>query len=316
MRERKTPYDELPAIPSGMKPKVLLIGNGTNKSFVNVINTDDIIQDEWNRNYGSVLPSRQNDPNHPIWELPLPLQVVAATQDHVQGCMSKLADRFKSMNVTDEQKPFINTILDTGFDAILTTNYSLEFEKSTFGDYSAPSHYKTTNKWQERFGIYQCTELADKHKTLLWHIHGTALRKQSLVMGQLYYGKLVSEIIRRSESVLRNYNRHKGSPFSPKSWIDYFLLSDLYIFGFALDVSESDIWWLLSYKKDKFPNTETVFYGHDIEEKKQLLLDSYKVRTPFIQFNKAEEMPYIKFYERICDSLKKSRMVIVTINKL
>ena len=257
MAARKTPYDTLPEIKVGARPKVLLVGNGINLSFPGAASPDEIIQNEWKAHYGFLLPSRNDKANvHEIWKLPLPLQVVAATKDHVQGCMTMLAKKYQNMDVSPEQKGFIQHIVDMGFDTILSTNYSLEFEKSTIADCSpgkVQKRYITTQEQtpqQKQFGIYQCTELPDAKKTALWHIHGTAFRQNSLVMGQLYYGKLLSEVITRANYVNGGYRRtnNQNKPFYPKSWIDYYLIGDLHIFGFGYDLSETDLRWLLSYK--------------------------------------------------------------------
>ena len=276
MARQKRKIKELPEIPDGYRPKVLLVGNGINRSFKGAQDIASIIQREWKNNYGTDLPEwKKGKPTHEIWELPFPMQVVAAAKDHVQDCMSRLADVFREMDILEAQKTFINqTILGTGFDAILSTNYSLEFEKSTFNKYSAQrvqKQYKTTldqKSQQEKFDIYRCTELPDNHRTLLWHIHGTALRKKSLIMGQLYYGNLLSEVIQRSHEVGNYYrsSRTKRQSFKPKSWIDYFLISDVYILGFGLDLSESDIWWLLSYKKSVFSEARTFYFDPNINE--------------------------------------------------
>ena len=309
MSKRKSAYSILPEIPYGIKPRVLLVGNGLNLSFDGAADTDTIIQTEWKNYYGTELPNRNNSLiKHELWNLPFPLQVVAATKDHVQGCMTELSSLFKYSAVSLEQKGFIRNIISTKFDAILSTNYSLEIEKSIIDEFSigkAYRHYRTTKEQtsqQRTLGIFQCTELPDENHTLLWHIHGTALRKLSMVMGQFYYGKLLAEITARADAVNTRYriaNKEK-SPFKPESWVDYFLIGDVFIFGFQLDYSESDIWWLLSYKKDAFPESKAYFYSPDIDAKKQLLLDCYMVNTPAIEIKNKD---YIQYYKKICEEI-------------
>lgn len=305
----KKATSNLPEIPYGKRPKVLLVGNGINLSFDGATDTDDIIKAEWKNYYGTELPDRNNSLiKHELWKLPFPLQVVAATKDHVQGCMTELSLLFKNSEVSSEQKAFIRDIVSTRFDAILSTNYSLEIEKSIIEDFTAGKAYKLyrtareQNTQQKLLGVFQCTELTDDNHTLLWHIHGTALRKYSMVMGQFYYGKLLAEITARANAVntrYRNANKEK-IPFKPESWVDYFLIGDVFIFGFQLDYSESDIWWLLSYKKDAFPDSKAFFFTSNIEAKKQLLLDCYKVNTPVIEIKNKD---YIQYYKRICEEI-------------
>ena len=312
MRERRTPYDTLPEIPFGTRPKVLFVGNGINLSFSGATKTDSVLRDEWKNSYNEELPERNEDnSSHRIWSVPFPLQVVAATKDHVQGSMTRLSFMFENADVESAQRTFINEILDTGFDAVLSTNYSLEFEKSTIDGYSKHkvySRYKTTKKQtsqQKQFGIYQCTELNDSNHSLLWHVHGTSLRKNSMVMGQLYYGKLLVEVTKRANEVNSwyRYSLKHHSSFVPKSWIDYFLIGDVHIFGFKLDFSEIDIWWLLSYKKSAFPQSKTFFYDSSIDDEKRILLKCYEVELPTIAFDESKENRYIDYYKKICASI-------------
>jgi hypothetical protein len=303
----------LPEFPYGVRPKVILVGNGLNRSFEKAVTTDEIIQKEWFKQYKTNLPDRNAKPIHKIWKLPLPMQVVAATKDHVQTCMEELADTFKKLEISQEQIDFIRNILDTGVDAVLTTNYSLEFEKSTIENFTqnkAYHYYKKPwkqNKRQEQFGIHQCTELPYANLPLVWHIHGTALRKNSLIMGQLYYGQLLSEVTKRAAAVNKKYKKVVSQKLSYRlnSWIDYFLIGDVHIFGFGLDFSESDLWWLLSYKKNKFPEAKTYFYGSDITDELRLMLECYKVEipnTPVMEKSGADR--YINFYKAICEKIK------------
>ena len=315
MRKRKTPYETLPAVPIGCRPKVLLVGNGLNRSFDGAKEMDPFIREQWKAHYETILPERSdNNESHELWQLPFPQQVVVATKDHVQGCLTELTDHFKKLDVSSAQKELIRSFLDVGFDAVLSTNYSLEFEKSLFNPFTTQkvqSSYKTTQEQtaqQAQFGIFQCTELPDDHKTLLWHIHGTALRKNSLVMGQFYYGKLLSEVTTRASKACVSYKAAatKHFPFQPKSWVDYFLIADVYIVGFNLDLSESDIWWLLNFKKNAFPETKTFFFAPEINAAKKLLLDCYEVEMPPIEFDEKEEKAYVKYYRRVCEDILRS----------
>ena len=303
---------KFPEISCGVHPKILFVGNGFNLSFPDAQRTDSIVQNQWKQSYGIDLPSREDDPNNKVWKLPFPLQVVAATKDHVQGCMTELAGTFKEMDVTEAQQTFIKQVLDTKFDAILSTNYSLEFEKSTIDDFSERKAYtlyrksKEQTKQQEQFGIFQCTELPYSNHPLLWHIHGTALRKSSLIMGQLYYGKLLSEVTEQARKLLQIYKASEKSqlPLHPKSWIDYFLVGDVYILGFKLDFSESDIWWLLSFKKSVFPNTKVYYFDNAISEEKRLMLECYQVEMPNNPIlAKSGKSRYLDFYKAVCNEI-------------
>lgn len=306
---KRSKYDQLQGLTSGIKPKVLLVGNGLNLAFDDKTKTEKIIENEWKKHYSS-----DADKSHPIWDLPFPMQITAATRNHVQSCMTALARTFKASTIEAAQEKLIKEIIDTPFDTILSTNYSLEFEKSTISDYTdgkAKKRYKITNTQttaQQQLGIFQCTELPYGRKPSLWHIHGTALRKSSMVMGHHYYGKLLTEVTKRADEVNKQYkaSQTRSNSYYPLSWIDYFLIGDVYIFGFGLDTSEADIWWLLSYKKSTFTDTNVYLYKPYIQEKEKLLLDCYNVNTPSIPINKKEDGKddYIDYYERILSLIK------------
>ena len=310
--QKKRAYDILREIPYGTRPKVLLVGNGINRPFSQKVRTDGIIEQAWEKAHPKDASQSDQGVPRALWDLPLPLQVVAATGDNVQDCMTDLAKTFREATVPADQKVFTRQIVDTGFDAILTTNYSLEFEKSQLPVYTPGkvySLYRTTNKQttqQAKLGIYQCTELPDQNHTLLWHIHGTALRKESMVMGQFYYGKLLSEVIARANSVNSEYRgkEKNGLSFRPKSWVDYFLIGDVYIMGFGLDLSESDIWWLLSFKKSAFENSSVIFYDPNKDLRKELLLDCYDVKIQTERKGRQKTIDYVAYYQSILQKLK------------
>ena len=313
--EKKQKYSLLPEIIPGAKPKVLLVGNGLNLSFPGCKKTDKIIQDEWETAYGRKIPDR-NDPTHPhsIWKLPFPMEAVVASKDHVQDCMTKIAEDLKNISVEDKQKNMITAMLDLNFDAILTTNYSLEIEKSSIPNYSerrVQLQYRNTTEpfaAQKRLGIFQYTEIPYGNNPSLWHIHGTVMRKDSMIMGPLYYGKLLSEVIDRAHNVKKvcMAAKRKGFTYRPLSWIDYFLIGDVYITSFSLDYSETDIWWLLSYKRLAFPETKVFFYEPRITPDKQLLLNCYDVEMPGVFFDDAEgDDKYINYTYNVFDDIKK-----------
>ena len=125
-------------------------------------------------------------------------------------------------------------------------------------------------------------------------------------MGHFGYGKLIAEVTEQAMKVNQQYHAAtaKGNIFNPTSWVDYFLIGDIYIIGFKLDLSESDIWWLLSLKKSAFEDSKVYFYDKTIEEDKKILLDCYGVEIPSIPFIDSEEDAFINYYKRVCRFIK------------
>ena len=58
-----------------------------------------------------------------------------------------------------------------------------------------------------------------------------------------------------------------------KSWIDYFILGDLYILGFGFDFAEFDLWWLVNRKlREKADCGEIYFYEPETKDNYYKLL--------------------------------------------
>lgn len=311
MAKRKTPFNKLPEIPFGSRPKILLVGNGLTLSFPDATKIDDILINEWAKKHADSLPIRGNPlVHHTFWDQAFPMQVVIATNDHVDSCMVELANKFKAQTVDPKQKEMIQAILRANFEAILTTNYSLEMERSTIPSMTEQKIYsqylvtKIQSKQQTELGIFQGTKLPYANEPSLWHIHGTALRKKSMVMGQFYYGKLMSEVVQRAHYVSKLYQQtnSKGVGFSPESWIDYFLIGDVHCIGFSLDMAESDIWWLLSFKKSAFPESSFTLYERNRSEGiHKLLYEAYNIKCPDVTDQMGKD--YTEFYINIAKML-------------
>lgn len=306
----------LPAIDLNNRPKILLTGNGINKSFEEellnsednrALNTEKLFAEKWRENYRTEMPEEFKN-------LPFPMQAVIATKDNVNSCMAELAEIYKKTKTVPRQQQFIGHILGAGFDAVLSTNYSLEFENAVIPACTPgrikSCFYRRTKVGtgpQNDFGMFQFTELPFADKPSLWHIHGTGLRKQSMVMGDYYYGKLLSLVTARAADVIAKYKKclSNGKAYIPESWVDYFLLGDVYSFGFKFDLSESDIWWLLCCKKRNFPDSVTEYFTpKQPGVEKRMMLDAYgvKVRTD-IRFGSGDDK-YIEFYKAVCDEIR------------
>jgi hypothetical protein len=61
------------------------------------------------------------------------------------------------------------------------------------------------------------------------------------------------------------------------SWIEYFMLGDVYIVGLGMSLFELDLWWLVNCKKRHFSDRKVVLYKPDIKPEEQLLAEAYGV---------------------------------------
>jgi hypothetical protein len=87
-----------------------------------------------------------------------------------------------------------------------------------------------------------------------------------MILGHYYYGKLLRRCVARIDGTKeitedkkpayhgkeKEFTRNIKAKRSQKigSWIDAFVLGDVYILGFGLDFSEADLWWLIEYKRN------------------------------------------------------------------
>ena len=300
---------ELRPIKYGDHPKVLLMGNGINRAFKECTSLSDLLSDTLKQNNKDVSYDE-------IKNLPFPLQIIVSTKDRVDDKMGEFSSKLKTSVPSPELRSFISKNVRPPFEAVLTTNYSLEIERSIIPDFkpgNAWYYYRHTNSEestrQKNFNLFCCTELPLADPLYLWHIHGTALKKSSMIIGHYYYGKLLSEITDRAATVLREMKvaASKSGSFFPKSWIDYFLICDVNILGFGMDFSESDIWWLLEFKNlhnDELMNPKTVFFGaNDLSKDKKALLKSMNCSVDeSVSFDIARV--YANYYQDVFSYLK------------
>lgn len=101
-----------------------------------------------------------------------------------------------------------------------------------------------------------------------------------------------------TSELLRRWNSQND--FYHHSWIDYFVSNDVHILGFAFDLAEIDLWWLLAYKKKHFEFTKVYFYSKvgDLDDNVRILLCTYGVSIKEINSD-----DYNKFYSRAIDEI-------------
>ena len=69
----------------------------------------------------------------------------------------------------------------------------------------------------------------------------------------------------------------QGKPYSPKSWVDYFLMGDVHVLGFSMDPAEFELWWLACCKQRNFPESKIYFYTREVAPEQELLMRAYGI---------------------------------------
>ncbi len=303
--------DKLPIIRSGTIPNVLLLGNGINRAFE---------QKSWSELLKGITTIELDEKERvQIDKMPYPLQPIVLTEDLVDEKLDEIATSLMDVNLTEEQGEVLRQIVDLKFDAILTTNYTYEIEKAIEPKFScklkANSKYrnfsKKGNKIEEQLGIYKYMKVSKVNTDYrIWHIHGEAARPSSMILGHYYYGKLLSKIQQYISTFMTRYKgcEKHGNGFIPHSWIDYFMLGNVYVVGMGLDFSEMDLWWLINCKKRNMKNQGKIyFYEANLDKEDKLatkmLAETYgmEVITEKVKDN------YSSYYKKVISKLMQTR---------
>ncbi len=261
--------------PFGYVPKILLIGNGFNRAFGLLPSAEllDMLRTKKDR----------DDRERSLENLPFPLRPIALTSDCVDERMKDISGELCQLSPCREEADILRKYAALPFDAILTTNYTYEIERSVEPDFrvfpgKTCKHRKVavdegSENHKKKFSTYYCF---DNIRPTIWHIHGEAARHSTMIIGHYFYGDLLSKIQQSVEPLKSGLAicKKKNLDVTVSSWVDLFLLGEVHIIGFAMDVSEMDLWWLVNCKKRNFPNGRVFFYKPDIKPEEELIAEA------------------------------------------
>lgn len=286
----------------GKRPRVLLLGNGVCRAFGGM---------SWNR----LLDKIKNKDEYPLdadkYIMPMPLKAAMLTGNTLATRMRELVeDRAPAgdddinwtsfVKTTPDMQERLRKLILNNFDYVLTTNYSYEIERSLLNTrFNTPDvigrlmNYHEVDHPQTQF-LINTYNLAGG--VPVWHIHGEARKPGSMIIGGYYYGKLLKRCVERLDGYT-DPDREKGKPVKKAagktqefkkniqnekpqkigSWVDAFVLGDVYILGLGMDFSESDLWWLIEYKRDN-PSVcgRTLFFEPKVDCEGSCVVDKTK----------------------------------------
>lgn len=258
--------------PQDVYPQVLLVGNGLNRAFGGE-SWEGLIENFWKNDKELLKKTKEQG-------IPFPLQVVLGTKDAVDAAIRENRAALCCLRGLSALRAALEPVWNMGFDHILTTNYSYELECAADPALEArlcPQGKCLHKKCPFKAAMRHTSQHAETKYLLhtynavvregreqkIWHIHGEARKPGSVILGHYLYGKL-----------LQNYDKHlsaradeqrerqqNGQPPLLESWLDAFIMGDVYILGFGSYFSEWDFWWLLNRKKrERARHGKTVFY--------------------------------------------------------
>lgn len=236
-------------------PEVLLLGNGLNNAFHGT---------EW---HALIHKMAQQDNLPEKINLPYPMQIQLATCGDYIRILREYQEELAGLQPQGTFLAWLRQLMEMGFDDVLTTNYSYELERSTFPKEMDNAKTlkrvgnmmdKTKDHAETQYMLHTFNRAGENR---LWHIHGEARKPKSLIIGHYEYASLLSKMKAHSDARRNAYQHLADQPLNELSWVDQFILGNVYVLGFGFDPSEMDLWWLLNRKQnEKAEHGKVYFY--------------------------------------------------------
>lgn len=152
---------------------------------------------------------------------------------------------------------------------IMTTNYEYSLE-------GKPPKSNSSLVKEQLYSVFRCARQED---TTYWHVHGECRSPRSINLGYEHYGGQLQQLrnyvvtgtLYQTDKILKDSleYRLREKQINYQSWLDLFFMTNVHIFGLSLDFSETDLWWLLTFRarlkfyKEAAVNNELFYYVPD-----------------------------------------------------
>ena len=239
---------------SNSRPKVLLLGNGLLRLCEGI---------SWSELLNGISRGKEVEKSV-LDEIPFNMQAEAMCGTGMEAIRHDVAcvvEKPDNLCIAGELKQ----LLRLDFDCILTTNYTYEVENVLLGkEFSASRRHsaiRTYGNPHKQTNLQICYEfITDNRKqkaVQVWHIHGDAARHNSLILSYYSYARVISELFEYSKKRQNGYEeaQQEERPLQIKSWLDWFIMGDVYSVGFGWDFSEIDLWWAVERKNREHAQT-------------------------------------------------------------
>lgn len=255
--------------------QILLLGNGLNIAYGGL---------SWGSMLRKIATNKRIAPDD--LRGPMPLRAILLTENRTNLQMKDYLKNIFSDENQPEQNEALQAYLSMGFDHILTTNFTYELEIAALGGTTVTEpqikrmmrHTPAVKRAESTYFLHTYHECVFREKlNRIWHIHGEARKVGSVILDHNDYISLWSRVILYVDGRYPSYlqDRRKGKLPAINSWVDAFILGDVYVLGFGFDLSEYDLWWLLDRKsREKAAKGKVYFFRPSVpgfDERKELM---------------------------------------------
>ena len=282
-------------------PRVLMLGNG-------------VLQLAGGGSWGALLDAISSVPveKEKLTEVPYAMQPECLCGVDVEEVQRKTASAIQDSQV----HTILRQLVEMPFDAILTTNYTYEIEDAiTGGKWDDRQRRKAFCALDGNTHVHHNTCICNLvtgsgGRTIpVFHLHGERLRKHSLVLSYYSYANAVSRLVSLNKQRGNAYQEKQeaNEPLQVLSWLDYFLMGDVYGVGFGFDTSEFDIWWAIERKaREKAKHGRLCAYmitNHDRNLPHEILFEAMAVRYKRLDAVSGYENAYIEAVKDIAKEI-------------
>lgn len=287
-------------------PDVLLVGNGV---LLSTAELNGLGGESWSEKLYALSNKKLSEKKkEELKDVPYSVQATIFGDSEDDERQSKYIEVFHTLKFTDNT--LLKDLTSLPFDAILTTNYTYEIENCFLSEYSELKNKLKYVKTIERSSSKNCdtkyllhTFNQFKNRPPIWHIHGESRRKSSIVLTHDEYSRLIHQLVAENKLNKNKYIDYENE-VKYKSWLDYFLMSNLYIVGLGMDFSEFDLWWILNRRmREKAKKGKIVLFestNMNISKKKALEALGVYVK----HFSEIGESDYIGLYREATKYIK------------
>lgn len=278
--------------------KTVFIGNGLNRVFNNGCSWDELFGKSTKENSDSI---------------PYPLKV-RFYETNVKDIIDKLEQTFI---ISDGYISIIHSFVNNGFLNFITTNYTYEIEYSLLPPKKRNYDYILKNTFSmahdnlnKQSFICNYVQIPYQGKLInIFHIHGEIRKVSSIVLDHNKYCRLIGEIHDYEFNSIFKVNKlgYDYNTYAYKTWIDLFLLNDIYIVGYGLDYSEIDIWWIFE-KRNKYDlkhKNRIYIYLHleEFNNPKRKLLKKENIKVVRMGVKPATAVEYKDYYHLVINDI-------------